>query len=240
MLFRSPATSDSLTLSFTSFSASDTNGVTGYLVNESATTPDVSDTGWSGTAQTQYVFTTEGAKTLYAWAKDGVGNISTSGSGSVTVTLPVTPTPTPSSGGGNGAPVGSLGQHRQDVSNLLAPTISIPTSTNLTSLQDQIASLTLQLNSLLAQTHTTTTSYTPYNFTRNLYYRMVGTDVLHLQQFLNTHGFVLTTTELGSSGSETTKFGLLTYKALKLFQTSVNLPSTGYFGPMTREVVNKK
>ncbi len=91
--FTIPATSNSLTISFTSFSASDTNGVIGYLVNETATTPAIDDSAWSGTAQTQYVFSNAGSKTLYAWAKDGVGNISTGGSGAVTITLP-------SSGGG--------------------------------------------------------------------------------------------------------------------------------------------
>lgn len=99
--FSIPATSDSLTITFTSFSATDANTITGYLVNESATTPAIDDTGWSGTAQTQYVFTTEGAKTLYAWAKDEAGNISTSGNGLVTITLPTpAPTPTVSHGGG--------------------------------------------------------------------------------------------------------------------------------------------
>jgi hypothetical protein len=97
--FTIPATSDSLTITFTSFSATDANTIIGYLVNETATTPAIDDIGWAGTAQTQYVFTTEGAKTLYAWAKDEAGNISTSGSGAVTVTLPA-PAVSHSGGGG--------------------------------------------------------------------------------------------------------------------------------------------
>lgn len=105
--FTIPATSDSLTVTFTAFSATDANTITGYLVNETATTPDVSDAGWSGTAQTQYVFSTEGAKTLYAWSKDEAGNISTSGSGSVTITTTHTIT---ASSGANGSitPSGSV------------------------------------------------------------------------------------------------------------------------------------
>lgn len=172
--------------------------------------------------------------TTYSYSvtyRNGDGTLTTP----TTISLSTSACPVVVTASGNGAPVGLMGQHRQDVSNLLSVTTPVSTSTNLTSLQNQISALTLQLNSLLSQAHTnTTTPYTPYNFTRNLYYRMVGTDVLHLQQFLNTHGFVLTTTELGSPGNETTKFGLLTYKALKAFQTSVNLPDTGYFGPMTR------
>jgi len=99
--FTIPSTSSSLTITFTSFSASDTNGVTGYLVNETATTPAIDDAGWAGTAQSSYAFSSAGAKTLYAWAKDEVGNISTAGTGSVTVTLPVA---TPVSSGGGGSP----------------------------------------------------------------------------------------------------------------------------------------
>jgi hypothetical protein len=142
------------------------------------------------------------------------------------------PTPAPSSSGGNGAPVGLMTQ-LPNTNNLSTNTVTI------TSLQNQLAQLTLQLNSLLSQANITTT-YTPYNFTRDLYYRMVGNDVLHLQQYLNTHGFIISTIGAGSPGNETTKFGLLTYKALQRFQTSVELPATGFFGPMTRNHINKK
>jgi hypothetical protein len=79
-----------------------------------------------------------------------------------------------------------------------------------------------------------------HTFTRNLSYKMTGTDVKQLQQFLNTHGFILSTSGAGSPGKETTLFGLLTYKSLKAYQKSVGLPSTGYFGVMTRGVVMKK
>ena len=50
------------------------------------------DAGWSDTAQTTYVFDTEGSKTLYAWAKDAAGNISNSASDSVEVTIGLIPT----------------------------------------------------------------------------------------------------------------------------------------------------
>lgn len=86
-----PATSSSLTVDITTFSASDAVGVTGYCINESSMAPtsgSCSGSGWAGSAQTQYVFSTEGAKTLYAWAKDAAGNISSSLNDSVTITLP--------------------------------------------------------------------------------------------------------------------------------------------------------
>jgi hypothetical protein len=83
-----PATATSLTVPITTFTASDNTAVTGYLLTESATAPAASDAGWQGTAPTNYVFSTQGIKTLYAWAKDAAGNVSTNLSDSVTITLP--------------------------------------------------------------------------------------------------------------------------------------------------------
>jgi hypothetical protein len=88
--FSIPATSASLTVSITTFTATDNIGVTGYLVTESATAPSASAAGWSPSAPASYAFSTAGAKTLYAWAKDAAGNISTSRSAPVNVTLPPT------------------------------------------------------------------------------------------------------------------------------------------------------
>jgi len=102
--------------------------------------------------------------------------------------------------------------HRQDISNLLSTT---------TPLQNKIVPPISN----------------PNNFTHNLSLYATGEDVHSLQQFLNTHGFIVAPTGAGSSGQETTLFGLLTYKALVKFQKSVGLPATGWFGPMTREVI---
>jgi hypothetical protein len=82
-----PATAESLTVAFsTPPAATDAVGVTGYLVNESAAPPLAADEGWVGSAPTTYTFTTWGAKTLYAWAKDAAGNVSSSINDSVTLT----------------------------------------------------------------------------------------------------------------------------------------------------------
>lgn len=86
--FTIAATATSLTVPITTFTVTDDTAVTGYLLTESTSTPDVDDPDWSATAQTEYTFSTEGAKTLYAWAKDAAGNISTSLNDSVTITLP--------------------------------------------------------------------------------------------------------------------------------------------------------
>jgi hypothetical protein len=102
-----PSTASSLMVAISTFTATDDTGVTGYLVNESATTPSINDAGWSGSAQTQYTFSSNGSKTLYAWAKDAAGNISASLSDTVTIggsvgggnglcCAAIIPTPTPS------------------------------------------------------------------------------------------------------------------------------------------------
>ncbi|MEI6835541.1 MAG: fibronectin type III domain-containing protein [Candidatus Falkowbacteria bacterium] len=85
--FNVSATSSSLTVPIGSFTASDDYYVTGYLLTESSSTPLVSDAGWSIAAPTSYIFSTQGPKTLYAWAKDAAGNISASMSASLTVTI---------------------------------------------------------------------------------------------------------------------------------------------------------
>ena len=85
-----PAVSTSLTVAVSSFTASDTVGVSGYLITESATKPAAAAAGWSATAPTSFTFSAAGAKTTYAWAKDAAGNVSASRSATVTITLPDT------------------------------------------------------------------------------------------------------------------------------------------------------
>jgi hypothetical protein len=59
-------------------------------------------------------------------------------------------------------------------------------------------------------------------------------DIRSLQQFLNTHGFLVASSGPGSPGAETTLFGLRTYRALVRFQVAEGLPATGFLGPLTR------
>jgi hypothetical protein len=83
--FTIPATSTSLTVAITSFTATDNNAVTSYLVNQSASTPSLFDSAWEGTATTSFTFATPGSKTLYAWSRDAAGNISSSMSDTVLI-----------------------------------------------------------------------------------------------------------------------------------------------------------
>lgn len=73
---------------------------------------------------------------------------------------------------------------------------------------------------------------------RNLTVGTTGSDVKELQKFLNATGFAVASTGSGASGNETTYFGSLTRRALIKFQAANNLPATGYFGPMTKKVIN--
>lgn len=88
---------------------------------------------------------------------------------------------------------------------------------------------------------------TPFLFTHLLRRGTVEVDVKMLQNFLNTHGFVLATSGVGSLGEETNVFGPLTEKAVSFFQVShakdILVPlgltkPTGIFGPYTMKVVN--
>jgi hypothetical protein len=69
-----PATT--LDISIIVFMASDANGVTGYLITESATPPSAGATGWSATPPATYAVASEGVHTIYPWAKDAAGNVS--------------------------------------------------------------------------------------------------------------------------------------------------------------------
>ena len=96
-----PATSASLTVPIASLTATDAVGVTAYIITESSSKPLASDPWVAVTSTTSYSTTsasysaaTPGAKTLYAWARDAAGNISTSRSASVTITLADTAAPT--------------------------------------------------------------------------------------------------------------------------------------------------
>jgi hypothetical protein len=86
------ATSPSgLVISITSFTATDANGVTGYLITESSTPPLAGAAGWTGSAPSTYTVASEGVYTLYPWAKDAAGNVSSVFGSPRTVIVDTTP-----------------------------------------------------------------------------------------------------------------------------------------------------
>ncbi|MBK6285931.1 MAG: hypothetical protein IPF54_27510 [Draconibacterium sp.] len=85
--FSLPTTSTSLTVNISNFEASDNTAVTGYLLTESTSSPNVENADWKTTAPSSYTFTSEGTKTLYAWTKDAAGNVSASESATLSSSL---------------------------------------------------------------------------------------------------------------------------------------------------------
>ena len=77
-------------------------------------------------------------------------------------------------------------------------------------------------------------------FNKNLSAGSASTDVKELQKFLNINGFIIAKSGAGSLGRETAFFGPATRNALIKFQKSNKIvPAAGYFGSITRIVVNK-
>lgn len=211
--FTIPSTSSSLTITFTSFSATDTNTITGYLVNESATTPDIDDANWSGTAQTTYTFLAEGTKTLYAWAKDVANNISTGSTGSVVITIPSASVSHSSGGGGYTRPL-------------------IPTKT------PEVLEITIPQGcsggnkyntstGALCQNTVVNTVKTTYNLgTTTLKNGSKGESVKELQRFLNE--------KLNSKLIIDGKLGPKTVVVIKQYQKANGLVADGLVGKKTR------
>jgi hypothetical protein len=98
------------------------------------------------------------------------------------------------------------------------------------------ASVSVSAPSVTASVVTSTPSVS--SFTRDLFVGVVGDDVKALQAFLNTHGFAVAVSGVGSSGMETTTFGGLTRAAVARFQAANGIaPAVGRFGPLTRAAV---
>ena len=133
-----PATASSLTVSLSNFTATDNVGVTGYLVNETAAVPSLSNSRWSSTAPATYQALSTGTKTLYAWAKNAAGNISASVSRNVTIsqTSKVSPTITefivPSTASSLTVPISSFkATHSSPVTGYLVnETAAVPSLSN--------------------------------------------------------------------------------------------------------------
>jgi hypothetical protein len=101
--------------------------------------------------------------------------------------------------------------------------------------QDSIDSLKKQIEQIKAQISALTSKNASCDFVRNLTTGFVGDDVLCLQKYLNSAGFVVSESGLGSVGNESTYFGSKTKNALAKWQAanSVN-PPVGYFGLISR------
>jgi hypothetical protein len=88
--FSVPASSKSLTVTITAFTATDNVSVTSYKITESAAPPAASDSGWTASVPTIYTVANDGSYTLYPWAKDAAGNISPVSGSPASVTVDTT------------------------------------------------------------------------------------------------------------------------------------------------------
>lgn len=79
------------------------------------------------------------------------------------------------------------------------------------------------------------------SFTRDLYLGVSDPQVKLLQEWLNGHGYPLAASGPGSNGRETEYFGNATQNAVVRFQRANGIaPTSGYFGPKTRSLINSK
>ncbi len=121
----------------------------------------------------------------------------------------------------------------------LAILASVAPSAKAATIEELMAQIQMLQVQLQALQGTTTPTTTTYNFTRDLTIGSQGDDVKMLQQLLNAKGFTVAMSGNGSMGMETTYFGNATKAALVKFQMAKGItPTSGYFGPKTRAVVN--
>jgi murein DD-endopeptidase MepM/ murein hydrolase activator NlpD len=97
-----PTFSTTLTVPVNSFSAHDNIEVSGYLITESPAPPLATFADWHSDRPSSYTCSSPGDKTLYAWAKDRAGNVSspfhaTVSCGAFAAALPTPAEPRPAS-----------------------------------------------------------------------------------------------------------------------------------------------
>ena len=112
------------------------------------------------------------------------------------------------------------------------------TTTVTVSNEELIATLTAQLNALIAELNRLTGGSIAGNFLRDLKIGVSHPDVLKLQKLLNAKGYVIATTGPGSPGNESSLYGAKTAAAVKRFQASKGITTTGNVGPRTRAALN--
>jgi hypothetical protein len=160
-----------------------------------------------------------------------------------------------SSGGGGGGGGCSIGFSWSPTASSCVHTATTTLATGLTSIQIN-AILTLlasfgvnstiiaNVRAMLMGTgrpaipSTIPTSSTHVVFTRTLSLGSTGGDVFALQKYLNTHGFVIAKSGLGSPGNEVYRYGVLTVSAVRRFQKYYGIPQTGIVDPLTRAKLN--
>jgi murein L,D-transpeptidase YcbB/YkuD len=103
----------------------------------------------------------------------------------------------------------------------------------------KIQALQAQIQALQSARNQNIPTPPSYSFTSGFGPGSRGEQVRQLQIYLNTHGFPVSSSGLGSLGNETSFFGPATSRALMLFQKSFGLDPVPWVGPATRAALNK-
>jgi peptidoglycan hydrolase-like protein with peptidoglycan-binding domain len=117
----------------------------------------------------------------------------------------------------------------------LQPTLAQSRTELIADLRAQITELQNRLNTLLEEESEIHSG--PCKITRDLSLNSQGEDVRCLQEYLNSSGYTVAKSGLGSAGNETTYYGSLTQSAIGKWQDDYNIPYgswRGYFGPKSR------
>lgn len=131
------------------------------------------------------------------------------------------------SGGGGGG-----GSWSAPAQTTVTPVVALNQSTSTT--VTGTTTVSLPLNAFFANRETSggaVLGATTFKFTRDLRMKSTGNEVMELQKYLTREGYFKET--------PTKYFGVLTRKALIEWQRKNGLPATGYFGPMSRAIINK-
>jgi peptidoglycan hydrolase-like protein with peptidoglycan-binding domain len=124
---------------------------------------------------------------------------------------------------------------RYQAANAISPAVGYFGPLTMATVNKQKGNTTTQVCTTAVPIQTTTTTG---SFSRDLTIGSTGTDVLALQKYLNTHGYQVSLSGVGSPGLESTYFGPATAAALSKFQSAKGIsPAVGYFGAKTRAAV---
>jgi len=94
---------------------------------------------------------------------------------------------------------------------------------------------------LFSYTTISTEATTKCVFTKDLQVGVIDEEVRCLQKYLNESGFVISSSGVGSPGSETNMFGDLTKVALSNWQSKNSIsPASGYFGSISRAIYDSR
>lgn len=208
-------------------SASDTMNVFTTYNDPGATAVDPHDGSIPVVISSSINSAVAGTYTVTYTATDAAGN-SASTTRSVTVVSVASNGPVNSGGGGGGVlPISSI-----------VPAFSFSGGGSSSTAIAAIVSKPANSSSPEATTISGGSLPPPQLFNRNLTLGSRGQDVLRLQKFLNTQGYVISANGKGSPGKETDYFGPVTRIALAKWQLANGLKDSGVFGASTRSAIN--